>query len=297
MTASTPRPPTPPSAAPSIAPSAASSAASAVSADGAPPPAAGPSLEAVDLSVGYRRDDVLSGLSLAVEPGTVTALVGPNGSGKSTLLTTLARVQRPRAGEVRLRGRALGDWSSVEVARQLALLPQSAVAPAGATVRELVEQGRYPQLGPWAMLRRRDDAAMERALSLAGVGALADRRLDSLSGGERQRAWIAMALAQETDLLLLDEPTTYLDVRHQIDLMDLVGRLRDEHAMTVVMVLHDLNQAARYADRVVALRGGRIVADGPPAAVVTAEVLREVFEVEARVVEDPVTGRPLFLAL
>lgn len=176
------------------------------------------------------------------------------------------------------------------------MLPQSAVVPTGATVREVVEQGRYPQLGAWAMLRRRDDAAMRRALELTGLTALADRRLDSLSGGERQRAWIAMTLAQETGILLLDEPTTYLDVRHQIDLMNLVEHLRDDHAMTVVMVLHDLNQAARHADRIVALRGGRVRADGAPRAVLTPTVLREVFDVDAVVVDDPVTGRPLFVS-
>ncbi|GAA4686888.1 ABC transporter ATP-binding protein [Nocardioides nanhaiensis] len=252
-------------------------------------------LAAHRLAAGHGRRAVVAPLDLALEPGTITVLVGPNGSGKSTLLMTMARVLRPLGGEVLLDGEPIGARSSVEVARRVAVLPQTAVTPPGATVRALVEQGRYPQLGPWAMLRRRDDAALRRALALTGLEGLADRRLDQLSGGERQRAWIAMALAQETGVLLLDEPTTYLDVRHQVDLMRLVEQLRDEQGMTVVMVLHDLNQAARHADRVVALREGRVVADGAPHEVVTPAVLREVFDLAAVVVEDPVTGRPLFV--
>lgn len=252
-------------------------------------------LEAIDLEAGHGRTLVVPALSLRFEPGTVTALVGPNGSGKSTLLLTLARVLRRRGGEVLLDGRPLTEHTSVEVARRLGVLPQTAAVPTGARVREVVEQGRYPQLGAWAMLRRRDDTAITRALELTGLTALADRRLDSLSGGERQRAWIAMTLAQQTSVLLLDEPTTYLDVRHQVDLMRLVERLRDQHGVTVVMVLHDLNQAARHADRVVALRDGRVRADGPPSEAITVEMLREVFEVDAVVVPDPLTGRPHFV--
>ena len=253
-------------------------------------------LAARHLDAGHGRTVVVEDLSLEVAPGTVTALVGPNGSGKSTLLMTLARVLRAHRGEVLLDGEPIGRKSSVDVARRLGVLPQTSVVPTGATVREVVEQGRYPQLGAWAMLRRRDDGAMRRALQLTGLADFADRRLDSLSGGERQRAWIAMTLAQETGVLLLDEPTTYLDVRHQIDLMVLVERLRDEHGMTIVMVLHDLNQAARHADRIIALRDGRVRADGEPGEVLTASTLKNVFDVDAVVIDDPVTGRPLFVA-
>ncbi|MBM7517272.1 ABC transporter ATP-binding protein [Nocardioides nitrophenolicus] len=256
-----------------------------------------PALAARGLDAGHGRRVVVPGLDLELTDGSVTALVGPNGSGKSTLLMTLARVLPRLAGELRLDGRPYADHGSREIARRLGVLPQTATAPAGATVRELVEQGRYPQRGPWAMLRRTDDdMPVRRALALTGLTALADRALGSLSGGERQRAWIAMTLAQETGILLLDEPTTYLDVRHQIDLMRLVRRLRDEHAMTVVMVLHDLNQAARYADRVIALRAGRVLADGTPEQVLTEDTLATVFDVEARVLTDPVSGRPLFVA-
>lgn len=261
-----------------------------------PVPRSTPVLAARDLNAGHGRRTVVSGLSLDIEARTVTALVGPNGSGKSTLLMTLARVLPRQSGAVLLDGRMLSDFSSVEIARRMGVLPQTAVVPAGATVRELVEQGRYPQRGPWAMLRRQDDSAMHRALALTDLTALADRRLDTLSGGERQRAWIAMTLAQETGILLLDEPTTYLDVRHQIELMRLVERLRDEQGLTVVMVLHDLNQAARYADRIVALRDGTVRADGPPSAVLTSTTLEEVFGVDGVVLEDPLSGRPLFVA-
>ncbi|MGB2948884.1 MAG: ABC transporter ATP-binding protein [Rhodococcus sp. (in: high G+C Gram-positive bacteria)] len=255
-----------------------------------------PILDTADLSLGYRNRVISEHLDFAVERGTVTALVGPNGSGKSTLLMALARVLRPRCGVVRLDGTPLGERSSIDIARRLAILPQTAVAPPGLRVRELVEQGRYPRLGALSMLRRCDDEAMQRAMSLTGIETFAERKLDSLSGGERQRAWIAMALAQETEILLLDEPTTYLDVRHQIDLLELVVDLVRAHGKTVVMVLHDLNQAARYSDRIVALRDGAIVADGHPAEVVTAHLLEHVFGVRARIITDPVAGRPMFVA-
>lgn len=255
-----------------------------------------PILEAVDLTLGYRNRTVSEHLDIAIEKGTVTALVGPNGSGKSTLLMALARVSAPRHGQVRLDGRPLRDRSAIETARRLAILPQTAVAPPGLRVRELVEQGRYPRLGALSMLRRHDDEAMHTAMSSTGIEHLADRTVDSLSGGERQRTWIAMALAQETEILLLDEPTTYLDVRHQIDVVELVVDLVRNRGKTVVMVLHDLNQAARYCDRIVAMRAGAIVADGHPRDVVTPTLLHDVFEIRARVVADPVVGRPMFIA-
>ena len=255
-----------------------------------------PVLETVDLGLGYRNRTVSEHLDIAITKGTVTALVGPNGSGKSTLLMALARVVRPQHGHVRLDGVPVQGRSSIEVARRLAILPQTASAPAGLRVRELVEQGRYPRLGALSMLRRHDDKAMRRAMTATGILEFADRPVDSLSGGERQRAWIAMILAQETDVLLLDEPTTYLDVRHQIDLMELVVDLVRTQGKTVVMVLHDLNQAARYCDRILALRKGAIVADGHPRDIVTPALLEDVFDIRARVVADPVAGRPMFIA-
>ena len=255
-----------------------------------------PLLEGFDLELGYRGRAVVDGLNLRIESGTATALVGPNGSGKSTLLMALARVLTPRHGEVRLDGQPIATRKTVDVARRLAILPQTSTIPAGLRVRELVEQDRYPRLGPLAMLSRRDDEVMARAMSMAGVTSMAERRLDSLSGGERQRAWIAMALAQDTGVLLLDEPTTYLDIRHQIDLMELIVELVRAHDKTVVMVLHDVNQAARYCDRIVAMRDGTIIADGHPDDVLTADLLHTVFDVRARISRDPVSGRPMFTA-
>jgi iron complex transport system ATP-binding protein len=255
-----------------------------------------PLLQGCDLELGYRDRLVVDGLDVRIERGTVTALVGPNGSGKSTLLMALARVLVPRRGEVRLDGEPISARKSIAVARRLAILPQASIVPPGLRVRELVEQGRYPRLGPLAMLSRHDDDVMQRAMTMAGVASMADRRLDSLSGGERQRAWIAMALAQDTGILLLDEPTTYLDIRHQIDLMELVVDLVRTHDKTVVMVLHDINQASRYCDRIIAMRDGAIVADGHPDEVVTADLLYKVFDVRARINRDPVSDRPIFTA-
>ncbi|KQS65730.1 ABC transporter ATP-binding protein [Modestobacter sp. Leaf380] len=258
-----------------------------------PPPAAVPTAHGV--VAGYGRRRVLDGVDLVPEPGRLTCLVGPNGSGKSTLLQTLGRVVPTRGGRVVLDGRDIADWPGPQVARRVALLTQDPQGPGGLRVRELVEQGRHPWVGAFGALRRHDDEAMADAMTAAGVDHLADRRLDELSGGERQRAWIALALAQDTPTLLLDEPTTFLDVAHQLELLRLVRRRCDERGTTVVVVLHDLNQAARFADRVVALHRGAVVADGTPEQVLTPGLLREVFHVEAVVVPDPVTGRPMFV--
>ena len=253
-------------------------------------------LEARDLTVGHvRRRDVLEGLDLAIEDGSITALVGPNGSGKSTLLHALARVLRPRAGVVCLDGEPLAGLSTRSIARRLGLLPQSASIPAGATVTELVAHGRHPRLGLLGVAGAEDVAAVAAALEITGLTHLAGHRADRLSGGQRQLAWIAVALAQETDLLLLDEPTTFLDVGHQAALMRLIEALRRERGKTVVMVLHDLNQAARHADRLVVLQEGRIVADGAPREVLTASMLSEVFGLDSVIVDDPVSGRPMFV--
>lgn len=235
------------------------------------------------LSVGYGARAVLDGVHLTIRRGEVTALIGPNGSGKSTLLRTLVRLLAPTDGTVLIDGRAIHELSSREVARQMAALPQQPEIPAGLTVRELVEQGRYPHRGPLRTYGAADRAAVERALDETGMISFANRPLDELSGGERQRAWIALALAQDTPILLLDEPTTFLDLGHQFEVLELIGRLRAQNGLTVVLVLHDVNQASRHADRIVALDQGMIVADGPPAEVITSEMLRDVFRVHAEV--------------
>ena len=252
-----------------------------------------PRLVAHGLRVGYGDRLVLDGVDFEAAPGELTVLVGANGCGKSTLLKTLARVLRPQAGEVLLDGRPLHAMPTREVARRLALLPQGPVAPEGLTVRELVAQGRFPHQSLLRQWSRDDAAAVERAMAAADVSAFADRPVDALSGGQRQRCWIAMVLAQETEHLLLDEPTTFLDLKVQVDLMALLARIAREERRTVVLVLHEINVAAAFADRVVMMKDGRIAATGAPEDVVTPANLRQVFGLEADVVVAPRTGRPV----
>ncbi|GAA0376395.1 ABC transporter ATP-binding protein [Microbispora corallina] len=250
-------------------------------------------LQAVDLRLGYGDRTVVDGLDLGIETGTVTTIIGPNGCGKSTLLRALGRLLRPSGGHVLLDGRRIDRMPAREVARILGVLPQAPVAPEGLTVADLVARGRHPHQTWYRQWSRDDEAAVAEALEWTGMRDLADRPVDQLSGGQRQRAWISMALAQGTDLLLLDEPTTFLDLAHQVEVLELVGRLHAETGTTVVMVLHDLNLAARYAHRLVAMRDGRVVAAGPPEDVLTEDRVREVFGLEAKVIADPVAGTPL----
>ncbi len=252
-------------------------------------------LQAHGLSVAYDRALVLDRLGLAVERAQITAIVGANGCGKSTLLRALARLIAPRAGTVVLDGREIRELPSRDLARRLGVLPQSPLAPEGLTVADLVARGRYPHQGLFRQWSRHDEAAVEEALAATGTGELRDRPVDELSGGQRQRAWIAMALAQQTELLLLDEPTTHLDLAHQVEVLDLLDGLVAERGRTVVMVLHDLNQACRYADTLVALRDGRVHAAGPPSDIVDAAFVQEVLGLDAHVLDDPVTGTPLCL--
>jgi len=250
-------------------------------------------LRAESLCVGYDGRVVVESLDLDVLEGTVTAVIGPNGCGKSTLLRALGRLMRPRSGGVLLDGRRIDRMPTREVAKIIGVLPQAPATPEGLTVADLVARGRHPHQAWYRQWSRDDEHAVAEALTWTGIEDLADRPVDELSGGQRQRAWLAMTLAQGTDLLLLDEPTTYLDLAHQIDVLDLIDRLHQEVGRTVVMVLHDLNLAARYAQNLVAMRDGRIVASGPPQRVLTEDLLRRVFELEARVVPDPVTSTPL----
>lgn len=250
-------------------------------------------LEASSLSVGYGERQVVDSLDLSIIDGTVTAVIGPNGCGKSTLLKALGRLLPARSGAVLLDGKQIDSMSTRDVARVLGMLPQAPSAPEGLTVADLVARGRHPHQAWYRQWSSDDAAAVDAALAMTGILDLAERTVDELSGGQRQRAWISMALAQGTDLLLLDEPTTYLDLAHQIDVLDLVQELHSSMGRTVVMVLHDLNLAARYADTVVAMRDGRIVAQGAPGQVLTEQMLLEVFGLDARVVEDPVSGTPL----
>lgn len=259
--------------------------------------ARGPSrLAARDITVAYGGRNVIDGLDVAIPPGVITTIIGPNGCGKSTLLRTLTRLLKPSTGTVVLDGEDIVTLRTRDVAKKLGLLPQAPVAPEGLTVADLVARGRHPHQS-WLRQWSSDDAGVvERALAMTGVSDLADRPVDSLSGGQRQRVWISMALAQGTDLLLLDEPTTYLDLAHAIDVLDLVDDLH-ESGRTVVMVLHDLNLATRYSDNLVVMRAGSILAQGHPRDVITAELLDEAFGLRAAVVEDPVGDRPLIVPI
>ncbi|BFP57333.1 ABC transporter ATP-binding protein [Streptomyces griseus] len=253
-------------------------------------------LAARGITVGYGGRPVIDALDVAIPPGVVTTIIGPNGCGKSTLLRTLTRLLKPAGGNVVLDGEDIGRLRTRDVAKKLGLLPQAPVAPEGLTVADLVARGRHPHQS-WLRQWSSDDAdVVRRALAMTGVADLAERPVDSLSGGQRQRVWISMTLAQGTDLLLLDEPTTYLDLAHAIDVLDLVDDLH-ESGCTVVMVLHDLNLATRYSDNLVVMRDGAILAQGHPRDVITAELLYEAFGLQAKVIEDPVGDRPLIVPI
>lgn len=249
-----------------------------------------------NLTLAYDQAVIINGMSVTIPAGRITALVGPNGCGKSTLLRGIARLLTPKGGAAYLDGKAIHRMPTRDLAKQLGILPQSPVAPEGLTVRELVAQGRYPHQAWFQQWAADDEAAVGRALAFTGMAELADRPVDALSGGQRQRAWIAMTLAQETPIILLDEPTTFLDLAHQIEVLKLLELLNREEGRTIVMVVHDLNHATRHADHLLALRAGAVVADGAPSAVVTPALLRTVFGVEAEVVPDPRTGVPLCIA-
>lgn len=254
-------------------------------------------LAADTVSLGYGDRVIVDGLSLDIAPGVVTTVIGPNGCGKSTLLKSLGRLLRPRDGQVVLDGKAISAMKTKDVARVVGMLPQTPVAPEGLTVADLVARGRHPHQSWLRQWSADDETEVAAALAQTGIAELADRTLDELSGGQRQRAWISMALAQGTDILLLDEPTTYLDLAHSLEVLDLVDRLHAELGRTVVMVLHDLNLAIRYSDELVVMAAGRIVAQGKPADIVTAELLAEVFGLDATVLTDPVSGRPMIVPI
>ncbi|WP_328395307.1 ABC transporter ATP-binding protein [Nocardia sp. NBC_00416] len=254
-------------------------------------------LTAHDLSLGYGDRRVVEGLDLKIAPGLVTTVIGPNGCGKSTVLRALARLLRPQSGQVLLDGKAIATMKTKEVARTVGMLPQTPVAPEGLTVGDLVARGRHPHQSWLRQWSSGDETEVRAALDQTGIADLAERPLDELSGGQRQRAWISMALAQGTDILLLDEPTTYLDLAHALEVLDLVDRLHADLGRTVVMVLHDLNLAIRYSDRLIVLREGRVVAQGAPGEIITPGLLDEVFGLRAQVLTDPVSARPMIVPI
>ncbi|ORI20637.1 ABC transporter ATP-binding protein [Rhodococcus sp. 1168] len=254
-----------------------------------------PRLVAEDLTLGYGDRIVVENLGLEVRTGVITTVIGPNGCGKSTLLRALGRLLKPKSGRVVLDGKAISSMRTKDVARVLGMLPQAPVAPEGLTVADLVSRGRHPHQSWIRQWSSDDESEVANALELTGVGDLADRPVDELSGGQRQRAWISMALAQGTDILLLDEPTTYLDLAHSLEVLDLIDRLHEDLGRTVIMVLHDLNLAVRYSDQIIVMSQGEIVEAGRPQDVISEKLLFDVFGLEAKVIEDPVSDRPLIV--
>jgi iron complex transport system ATP-binding protein len=253
-------------------------------------------LGAEGVTVGYADRVVLDNLDVAIPTGVITTVIGPNGCGKSTLLRTLSRLLKPRQGTVLLDGHDIARLKTKDVAKRMGLLPQTPIAPEGLTVADLVARGRHPHQS-WVRQWSSDDAdVVAKALHMTGVADLAHRPVDSLSGGQRQRVWISMTLAQGTDLLLLDEPTTYLDLAHAIDVIDLVDDLH-ESGCTIVMVLHDLNLAVRYSDNLIVMKSGSIVAQGHPSEVITSALLLDTFGLQAKVIDDPVSERPLIVPI
>jgi iron complex transport system ATP-binding protein len=249
------------------------------------------------VTLGYGATTIVDQVTIEIPDAATTVIVGANGCGKSTLLRGLARLIRPSHGSCLLDGEAVHRQPTREVARRLGLLPQQPISPEGITVVDLVSRGRQPHRGALSRWSAADEEAVAAALEVTGTLELADRSVDELSGGQRQRVWIALALAQRPEILLLDEPTTYLDVAHQIDVLDLLHGLRTEQGTTVVMVLHDLNLAARYADHLIAMRSGAVVAAGAPQEIVTPELVHDVFGLDSRVVADPVAGTPLVVPI
>lgn len=256
-----------------------------------------PRLTGECLNAGYDAQLVLDGVDIAVEEGKLTVLLGPNGSGKSTLLKTLARTLKPSAGHVYLDGKDIHRSNTREIAKRLGILPQGPVAPEGLSVKQLVGMGRFPHQGLWQKNAQQDANAIREAMAYANVTEFAERSVDALSGGQRQRCWIAMVLAQQTDLILLDEPTTFLDLKVQVDLLELLSRLAHEKGRTLLLVLHDLNLAAAYADHLVMMRDGRIVTSGAPIDVFTETNLKRVFDLDAHVIQDSESGSPICVPL
>ncbi len=249
------------------------------------------------LTLGYGKKVVADNLTVAIPDGHFTAIIGPNGCGKSTLLRTLSRLMTPTEGHVYLDGEQIQRFNSKEVARRIGLLAQNATTPGDITVQELVSRGRYPHQPLFTRWRQEDDRAVQRAMQATGVADLAMQSVDTLSGGQRQRAWIAMVLAQETAIMLLDEPTTWLDISYQIDVLELLSELNREQGYTLAAVLHDLNQACRYATHLIALRDGKMVAQGAPKEIVTAELIEAVYGLRCMIIEDPVAHTPLVVPL
>lgn len=251
--------------------------------------------KAEHLVAGYDKKVIVNDVSLAIPNGKISVIIGANACGKSTLLKTLVRLIQPISGEVTLNGTGIDKIPSKKLAQTIGLLPQSPVVPEGIAVADLVGRGRYPHQSFLKGWSKADSLAVAQALDTMGIADLADRSIDELSGGQRQRVWIAMALAQETDILFLDEPTTFLDITYQVEILDLLTDLNRSRQTTIVMVLHDINLSARYADHIFAMHGGRLIAEGPPEDVITQELVKEVFRLDCSIIRDPVSDSPFLV--
>lgn len=251
--------------------------------------------KAEHLVAGYDKKVIVNDVSLAIPNGKISVIIGANACGKSTLLKTLVRLIQPVSGEVTLNGKSIDKIPSKKLAQTIGLLPQSPVVPEGIAVADLVGRGRYPHQSFLKGWSKSDSLAVAQALDTMGISDLADRSIDELSGGQRQRVWIAMALAQETDILFLDEPTTFLDITYQVEILDLLTDLNRRRQTTIVMVLHDINLSARYADHIFAMHSGRLIAQGSPEEVITRELVKEVFQLDCRIIRDPVSDSPFLI--
>ncbi|KYG27460.1 ABC transporter ATP-binding protein [Priestia endophytica] len=252
-------------------------------------------METKELSISYGDRKIVSDLTVEIPKGKITTIIGPNGCGKSTILKTMSRILKPTSGDIYLDGKAIQKQSTKEIAKKMAILPQIPESPGGLTVAELVSYGRFPHQKGFGKLKESDKNIIYWALEVTGMLEFKDRPLEALSGGQRQRVWIAMVLAQETDLLLLDEPTTYLDLAHQLEILQLLQTLNQQENRTIAMVIHDLNHAARFADYMIAVNSGEVVCKGTPEEVMTPEVLGKVFGIDAEIVRDPRTNKPVCL--
>lgn len=254
------------------------------------------SLSAQALTIGYEGNIIVPELDLEIKEGKITAIIGPNGCGKSTILKTMARLHPAMSGAVYLDGRKIKETPTKEIAKRLAILPQTPEAPDDLSIYDLVSYGRTPYQAGFSRLNQHDREMIDWSLNVTGLADLKHKSLDALSGGQRQRAWIAMAIAQETKLLLLDEPTTYLDLAHQLEVLELLKKLNKEDQRTIVMVIHDLNHASRFADELVAIKAGKLIHQGTPEQVMDKEVLKEVFNIDTAIVTDPRTGKPAMIS-
>lgn len=252
-------------------------------------------LETKNLTTGYEKKVIISNMNIKIQKRKINIIIGSNGCGKSTLLKNLARLYKPMKGEITLGSKNIFLYEGKEFARLLGLLPQSPTVPEGIKVFDLVTRGRFPYRKFMSNLKEEDYEAVNRALSIVGIDDLANSNIDELSGGQRQRVWIALALAQDTDILLLDEPTTYLDIQYQVEILDLLFELNKSQGTTIVMVLHDINLSSRYGDYIFALKKGKLIAEGRPKDIITKELMKEIYNLDCIIIEDPLTASPLII--